>query len=687
MAETALSLVGSAISKASSVATEEMSLLINVQTEIWYGTVATCYLVNSFMPYTPIFKAQVQIVFCVAMGKPYERYIKDELKTMQAFLNAAELMKEKDELLKVWAGQVRDLAYDIEDCLDAFRVHLEHQGLLRQLKKLKHHHKIAIMIRNLKSRAEDVRNRNRRYRVIHIMPSNSNNMMDSYTEDIHNVSVNNIDEASLLGLDGPKGEVLQMLDIPSSSGPTKVICVVGMGGLGKTTLANMVYESNVILDKFLRRAWITVSQSFDIKELLIDMIMKLLVHISLTKSSKELQRKQSFEEPQNKQVEELENPRMLTKEQKVQEKRVELQSKKIEELSHELTQGLNELRYFIVLDDIWKIDDCNWIKSLAFPEKNNEGSRVIVTTRDVGLAEMFTSLQLIYHLEPLKYNDAKLLLLRKTNKTQEDLEKEMRMLRVLDLKDAQLTVTQQDINKIGSLYHLKYLFVSGNSSIYALPRSIGNLQGVRVPKGIGKLTSLQVLKVVDIKRSGMRIMKDITKLTQLRKLSLVRVTKMHEQKLGPALQKLSYLRSLSIDTYELRWLGSILPPTRHLQSLKLDGCLSPLPSWVATLTKLTKIYLGSIPMLKEYDLEEISPDFMAKVAKLDTLQKEVDKHPNHPMLTMKMSRSVHDLGDIEVSEVKERSTRPSVPEVGQSSQSVTGPDAPDNPTTAPAMTN
>lgn len=46
------------------------------------------------------------------------RYIKDELKTMHAFLRAAEVTKEKDELVKVWAEQVRDLAYDIEDCLE-----------------------------------------------------------------------------------------------------------------------------------------------------------------------------------------------------------------------------------------------------------------------------------------------------------------------------------------------------------------------------------------------------------------------------------------------------------------------------------------------------------------------------------------------------------------------------------------
>uniref|UniRef100_A0A0D9WL79 Disease resistance N-terminal domain-containing protein n=1 Tax=Leersia perrieri TaxID=77586 RepID=A0A0D9WL79_9ORYZ len=86
MAETVLSMarsmLGSAISKASAAAGEEMSLLMGVQKEIWF--------------------------------------MNDELRTMQAFLIAAEAMKKKDLLLKVWAEQVRGLSYDIEDCLDEF---------------------------------------------------------------------------------------------------------------------------------------------------------------------------------------------------------------------------------------------------------------------------------------------------------------------------------------------------------------------------------------------------------------------------------------------------------------------------------------------------------------------------------------------------------------------------------------
>ncbi|OEL13066.1 hypothetical protein BAE44_0025916 [Dichanthelium oligosanthes] len=149
-------------------------------------------------------------------------------------------MEKKDLLLKVWVEQVRDLSYDIEDCLDELMVHVGSQSLLQRLMKLKVRHRIADQIRRLKSRVEEVSNRNTRYR-------------DSFLEDIRNLSGTNIDETE---------------PWPSSG---------DMGGLGKTTLVRKVYETKEDIAKnFPYNAWITVSQSFIKTELLKDMIRKLL---------------------------------------------------------------------------------------------------------------------------------------------------------------------------------------------------------------------------------------------------------------------------------------------------------------------------------------------------------------------------------------------------------------------------
>uniref|UniRef100_A0A0A9EM67 Disease resistance N-terminal domain-containing protein n=1 Tax=Arundo donax TaxID=35708 RepID=A0A0A9EM67_ARUDO len=47
-------------------------------------------------------------------------------------------------MLKVWAEQVQDLSYDIEDCLDEFKVYVKSQSLSRQLMKHGDCHWIAV---------------------------------------------------------------------------------------------------------------------------------------------------------------------------------------------------------------------------------------------------------------------------------------------------------------------------------------------------------------------------------------------------------------------------------------------------------------------------------------------------------------------------------------------------------------
>ncbi|CAD6255254.1 unnamed protein product [Miscanthus lutarioriparius] len=354
MAETALSLaksiLGSAVSKAASAAGTEISLLMGVQKEMWF--------------------------------------IKDELKTMQAFLQAPEVTEKKDKLVKVWAEQVRDLSYDTEDCLDEFMVHVGSHSLSKQLLKLKDRHRIAVQIRNLKSRIEEVSSRNARYNLIKTESSNVSDDMDSNMEDIRNNSASNVDEAELVGFASPKRELIALIDVTAMNGPAKVICVVGMGGLGKTTLARKAYESKEdTLKSFPYNAWITVSQSFSRRGMLQDMINQFFGANALNDLLKQLA------------------------------------GKVLEEgLASYLRTELQDKRYFVVFDDLWEINHWNWISGISLPRSNNKGSRIIVTTRDAGLARHCTSELLIYHLKPLDIDDAIKLLQRKTNIIDHDMD-------------------------------------------------------------------------------------------------------------------------------------------------------------------------------------------------------------------------------------------------------------------------
>ncbi|XP_037423686.1 disease resistance protein RPM1-like [Triticum dicoccoides] len=359
----ARSMLMGAISVAASAAAAEMSLLIGVRKDIWF--------------------------------------IKDEPETMHAFLLSVEATKNKSMVLQVWAKQVRDLAYGIEDCLAEFMVHVGSQSWSQQLLKLKDRHRIASQIRDLKARVEEVSNRNTRYNLMSKDASSGTDEVNSYMEDIRSHSASNIDEAELVGFAKPKEELIKMVDVGSKNGLRKVICIVGMGGLGKTTLARKAYESKEdTINNFSCCAWVTVSQSFYKIEMLKDMIRQLLGGDSLKICLKELEGKEV----------------------------------QVDNLASYLREKLTDKRYFIVLDDLWT-------KDIVIPSRNNKGSRIIVTTRDDGLAKQCTSEALVYHLKYLQTGDATNLLLIKSRTSHQDMENDKEM----------KTMANKIVNKCGGL--------------------------------------------------------------------------------------------------------------------------------------------------------------------------------------------------------------------------------------------
>jgi disease resistance protein RPM1 len=79
--------------------------------------------------------------------------------------------------------------------------------------------------------------------------------------------------SKLVGMDGPKQEVIEMFTEQSESGcesthqrHPKVVSIVGSGGMGKTTLANQVYEE--MKGEFECRAFISVSRIPDTMKIL-----------------------------------------------------------------------------------------------------------------------------------------------------------------------------------------------------------------------------------------------------------------------------------------------------------------------------------------------------------------------------------------------------------------------------------
>ncbi|CAL5003758.1 unnamed protein product [Urochloa decumbens] len=198
------------------------------------------------------------------------KFLRDELTAMSATLEMLADVEHLNPEMRLWRDRLRELAYDLEDCIDAFvaRVDNGHDGqtgfkkYFRKLKKLKARHEIANQIEQLKTAVMEASERHKRYKYVGI-PYNSSGVDPR-------LSALYVDIDELVGIDGPMKHIIQWLttENKASSAKLKVLSIVGCGGLGKTTLANQVYKN--VKGQYSCGAFVSVSQNPDVKKILRD---------------------------------------------------------------------------------------------------------------------------------------------------------------------------------------------------------------------------------------------------------------------------------------------------------------------------------------------------------------------------------------------------------------------------------
>ena len=198
--------------------------------------------------------------------------LSDELNYMHAFLEKMSEEENPDKQDKIWMTDVREMSYDIEDSLDDFMICIDDdksakkKSLMKKctklLDKMKAHKRISKAIQEFKTQIREVRDRNHRYRTGVMTTKDSHEMIDIRAQAIFK------DASELVAIDEQKNELINLLieDGSLSQHQVKVVAIVGLGGLGKTTLANQVYES--LKDKFDCKAFVTVSRTPHMLEVL-----------------------------------------------------------------------------------------------------------------------------------------------------------------------------------------------------------------------------------------------------------------------------------------------------------------------------------------------------------------------------------------------------------------------------------
>ncbi|OMO50100.1 Disease resistance protein [Corchorus capsularis] len=260
-----------------------------------------------------------------------------ELERMKSALKDADRRQEQDELSRTVEKQIRELAYDAEDVIDTYILKVANQNrFMTMLSKPFHLHTIGEQVRAILAKLEDISKTLQPYKLISGEGESSNsNSRQRLIRRTNSLAT----EGFVVSLEGITSEVLAQLMKEDDS--LRVVSIVGMGGIGKTTLANKLYHHVDVTRHFDSFAWVFISQQCMEREVFHEILVKVL---SPSKEYRELMDKM-----------------------------------KETELMRTLRDVLEDKRYLVVLDDIWSSDQWNTLKH-AFPP-GKKGSKILFTTR------------------------------------------------------------------------------------------------------------------------------------------------------------------------------------------------------------------------------------------------------------------------------------------------------------------
>ncbi|XP_061951433.1 putative disease resistance protein RGA3 [Populus nigra] len=279
---------------------------------------------------------------------------------IQVVFADAEERQLKDQLVKHWLDQLKDVSYDMDDVLDEWGTEIAKS----QSKVNEHPHKntrkvcsfmifscfrfrevglrrdIALKIKELNERIDGIAIEKNRFHF-----KSSEVVIKQHD---HRKTVSFIDAAEVKGRETDKGRVRNMLLTESSQGPAlRTISLVGMGGIGKTTLAQLVYNDHEVETHFDKRIWVCVSDPFDETK-----IAKAILE-ALKGSASYL---------------------------------IELQT-----LLENIQPLIRGKKFLLVLDDVWNEDSTKWEQLKYSLMCGLPGSSILVTTRKRNVASRMGS--------------------------------------------------------------------------------------------------------------------------------------------------------------------------------------------------------------------------------------------------------------------------------------------------------
>ncbi|PPD72103.1 hypothetical protein GOBAR_DD30997 [Gossypium barbadense] len=275
---------------------------------------------------------------------------------IQSVLQDAESKQVKDANVRNWLKKLKDVAYDVDDVLDEWNSEKLKSQIEKEqkearnfplLKKMRNSissftfqtilcYKIASKLNGVNEQLDSIATEKDRYKF---------GLEKVVEEPRRLITASFIDDEEVYGRCQETEILVNVLVGENSSGgglKLPVISIMGMGGIGKTTLAQLVYNHSDVECHFDKRIWICVSDPFD--------------EIRIAKEILEAFKGESLN--------------LVGKDNILQEIRSHVSGKKV----------------LLVLDDVWSEDATRWEQLRTSLKHCSPGSRILITTRNEKVA-------------------------------------------------------------------------------------------------------------------------------------------------------------------------------------------------------------------------------------------------------------------------------------------------------------
>ncbi|XP_058078948.1 putative disease resistance protein RGA3 [Magnolia sinica] len=349
-------------------------------------------------------------VYLVGDAKEEVEKLSSTLESIQALLNDAEIMQFHNESMQVWLRKLKDVVYDVEDVVDEMIpfpesesgthnaddrlmgnqawaclfslfsccgledwIRLAHESMSEGddigdkvrtfVSKVASQRDFARQIKQVRAKLDQIAADTNKFsfKEIHSFRGGSQlHKAESQTSSL-------VDESKMFGRDRDRDIIISKLVSGSSSeeGGIHVISIVGVGGLGKTTLAQLIFKDERVRSHFDVFLWVCVSDDFDL--------------VRLTKAI----------------IEDAE--------------RVNTPLTGLNPLQNKLLETLQGKRFLLVLDDVWNDNSDKWEQLWLSFQSGAPGSKILVTTRSEKVANTCMPSAYMHELKGLSYDDSWLL--------------------------------------------------------------------------------------------------------------------------------------------------------------------------------------------------------------------------------------------------------------------------------------